>query len=1233
VSGDVTAIDTQRGRSTELDQVQTGTASIQLDNWDGRYTPGRAYGPEILPPLIGSTTATQWKPYAGITATPMSNIPTPAGYTGSNSYVLFSGPSATVGQQIAYSPRVPVKAGTPYKGSFQVRNPGSASVALSARIAFYDANGNQIVTGLDRDFAYRQYADVVRMSLPDTYHRMGAYETLTNQSNALVGVDPMVCYNVGAGASWSNYQGTGPGSGAFNAANFSVAEPCGLHIAVNSGAASSVEFWFQTTSAGPIMADYTSSGLTWYNPIAPNGAVDGTSGRLWPGLYVGTDGYLYCQATAQSGTQIKSPYPVNDGMWHHYVVSCNSFSPSYYLDGVLIGTDTSVAGGPFRPILGCADVTHNTTYHVGTGTPALLALPTNGFWTGNISDFAQYRQALSARDVADHYRHGSTSTVAVPPAGTGVLANRWFPLSASGVAPAGAVTASLAIQADQALTSVNFGVYGASLKPVSTNYGKILPRRKVRVFSTTGQNLMPPGLNSGYQTYNAIPAGVDANETGAWVLAGGTNFSYANGITTYAANSSSVASLALYGPSGNGLSVPWMLVPGNTYTFTGQVAAWSFAANSTGVTIGINTTISSAPGSSTYFNGSVTPQSISPGDVSWKTVSWTFTIPSTYQQPEFLFTLFTNETVSSGTTYGWQTAFRNLQLIDVTNGQSIPAYAQGDGTMPVFQGFVDKWESLTEYDDTASVVATCSDPMRIMGDTQLPKAPQAFGFQPDWRVLGAWEMNNQIGNNPIDPNVQVVGAYFTNANSTYSNMTYTPAFMSNTSGFTPTALPGAFLGSGNKGATWITSPAIYLMSFGKLAAGMSMEFWYLPRESTSDPNPGLYPGGDQYYAAMGPVLSFYSNGTQAYFSGGWQTRSGNSGYFNLGTSKDMFVGGHCALELSTSGGSSPTVVTKCFYNGQLMFTSAAETLNVPSAPQFRLSGPAALTIGGVSINAATFELYAPASYAGTGLDWAGRLAAFKSSRVSGNWTAGQVTDGPPAQQVMPWLMGACGLARPSAQLVTGSSSTSTASLVDPPTFTSATGLDGLNTVTQEIGGLVCMSRYSAVMIQDSAYRTDSVPPFVFSATDATSPDSSLLFLSDIDRTWTESDVTQGANTFTVQNYPAFLRYGSHRQTMTVRDADLNETQRAVGFLASYMLPSTRCDSAQFTVINQALAALVPMVDVGSRVAFTNLPANAPQSEYFAWVESVAVSAKADGGTLVPTVTFSLSPDFAHLPIQ
>jgi hypothetical protein len=521
--------------------------------------------------------------------------------------------------------------------------------------------------------------------------------------------------------------------------------------------------------------------------------------------------------------------------------------------------------------------------------------------------------------------------------------------------------------------------------------------------------------------------------------------------------------------------------------------------------------------------------------------------------------------------------------------------------------------------------------MRIMGDTQLPKAPQAFGFQSDWRVLGSFEMNGQTGNNPIDPNQQVVGAYARNSNTVYNNMTYSPTYLSTTPGNSPVSLPGDFLGTGNLGLTWQTSPAIYLMSFGKLAAGMSIEFWFIPRQNTSDPNPGLYPGGDQYLTAFGPVISMYAGSTYHYFSCGWSNRSGNSANVSIGAANDMFNGGHVAVEMTTSGGSAPTVTTKLFYNGSLVTTSAADTLALPAAPQFQISGNASLSIAGVTIAPATFECYAPAAYAGTGLDWNTRLSAFKSSKVDGYTATGTVVDGPPAQTVVPWLIGACGLARPP--VVTGSPSTSALSLVDPPMFTSSTGLDGINTLVQQLGGLICMSRYSAVMIQDWAYRTDAVVPYVFSALDATAPDSSLLFLSDIDRTWTEVDFAQGSFSYTMNNYPAYLRYGSHRQSMAVRDADLNQYARPSLFLAEYMVPATRCDSAQFTVINQALAASVMRVDVGSRVVFTDLPANAPTDQYFAWVESVAVSAKADGGTLVPTVTFSLSPDFAHLPIQ
>lgn len=1231
VSADVMAIETQRGRDSELDQVQTGTASIQLDNWDGRYTPGRAYGPELLPAHVRNTDDATWWAHGPHAALSINSGKTPpAGYLGSSTVLEIDITSGLAQEDQAYSTSVPVTPGKPYKGSFLMQATSTAAALVSARIAFYNAAGAEITSGVDHDYAYNQYPAVVKMSLPDTYHRMGAGETLTNQSNAVVGVDPMVCYNVTSAPSWDKY---GSGTAAsFNGTN-SVAEPCGVHIAVQSDQASSVELWFKASIAGPILADYqTLYNGTWYNAITAAGVPDLSSGRMWPALYVGGDGYLYCQAQQYASVQVKSPYLVNDGLWHHYVAASGGGVTKYYLDGVLIGSDP-LGSAPGRPILGCADFTHHTT--LSDGTTSLVSRPASNYFTGQITDFAQYRHMVSAVDVADHYRHGITEARRIPINSNANL-GFWFPVSAVATAPTGAVKASLLMRTEQAYASSTLFLYSPSLREISPNYGTILPRRKVRVFSTTGRNLMPPGLNLGYRV-NATPAGVDVNEEGAWYADANTNFSASGGVTFYGP-ATNTAGATLYGPSGNGPAVPWMLLPGHSYTFTCQVKGASFSTNHSSSVCAAYTSVTSDPTAAVSFSGSSNTATLSLAG--WSTLTYSFTIPRTYTQPEFRFSIATTETLSSGTTYSWVTAIQNMQLVDTTSGSTVPAYTAGDGTMPVFQGFVDKWESLTEYDDTASVVATCSDPMRIMGDTQLPKPPQAFGFQPDWRVLGSWEMTPNLGNSPVDPNIQLIGAYQNGGNTPYSNMDYSP-------GFAQAVLPGVFLGNGNLGVSWVTSPAIYLMSFGKLAAQMSIEFWFIPRVSTSDPS-GSFNAGDQYLTALGPFISMYSStsstvgGGYHYFSCGWTDRNTSTSNVTPGAANDLLNGGHVAIELTTSGGSSPTVVTKVIYNGSVLMTSGAETLTLPS-PQFQISGSAPLTVGGVSIGAHNCEVYAPASYAAVGLDWAGRLAAFKSGRVSGNWDPYSNVDGPPAQAVVPWLMGACGLARPSSQLVSGSPSTSAASLVDPPMFTSASGLESLNTMTSQLGGVICMSRYGGVMVQDSAYRSDSVVPFVFSAEGATAPDASLLFLSDIDRTWTEADVTQGDGaagnpsqgnaSFAIANYPAFLRYGSHRQSINVREAARPEHARAVAFLGSYMVPSTRCDSAQFTVINQDLAALVPRVDVGSRVVFTDLPANAPTDQFFAWVESVSVSAKADGGTLVPTVTFALSPDFTHLPIQ
>jgi hypothetical protein len=1227
VSGYVTSVDTQRGRSTELDDIQTGTATIALDNSDGRFTPGRAYGKELLPDNVRSSTG--WNQnttgFTVGTYTGISSVSSPTLSWSNSLQAIVS--TALAGNRIVRTTAVPVTPGKQYRGSVMA-SASAGTLQAQTAIRFYDVNGTDLGNGTDFDTTWKQYADVVRASMPVAYHRMN--DAGGNSCAPTAGRDPMVTYNVAAGAAGSSWAAGGTASaGVFNGTS-SIAEACGIPLATvidngSSGGTSSVELWFNTTTPGGLLADAPSALSTNYSSpsqytISSAGAPVG-GGVLFPVAYIGTDGYLYCQQSGYMPTPPKSAYPVNDGLWHHLVIA----GGTCYLDGVQFGTGTVALS---RPVLGYVD------FSASAPSPAK---PSTGYFAGSMADVALYRHALTAQAVADHYRHGVDALRPVRSSGS-TYPLPWGLLATSVTAPANAFTASVEVVTGNAGT---FYFDSFSLRQVSPFYGRIRPRRRVRVFATTGQNLMPPGLNLGYQTYSAIPTGVDANETGAFVLAGGTNFGFdpSSGVATYSANSSSVAALSLYGPSGNGLSVPWMLLPGNTYTFSAQVAAWRFAAASTGVTIGINTTVNSQPGSSTYFNGSVTPQHINPGDVSWKTVSWTFTIPSTYTQPEFLFTFYTSETVSSGTTFGWQTAFRNLQLVDVTNGQTIPAYQAGDATMPVFIGVADKWESTTEYDESATVQLSCSDMMRALGESQMTDAPQSLGFRPDWNCLGAWSLSQtvdligDVAN--VAPNQLLGTALIYSANTAaVSNM-----FISENPN---TSLPGRYLPSGNGGINFNTALAHYLLSFGKLPAKGAVEFWFRPYNSSGTPD--VWNGGDNLMCASGPFLSMYiGTGGVGQVSCGWNGRKATSTNTAPGSpANEMTRGGHVAIEVITSGGASPTASVQVFYDGISVVSSSGEAFG-PVAQQynghysgFSIGGDRNFTdpITSVSLPQFCGEVYSPAMYGNAGLDWATRVNLFSVSvgfAVNTPVNNGSVIS--VAQTQLPWIAAASGVTQPIAV----GSPAGFSSDADVPIFNSGTGLDAFKAQAAQTMGMVVFNRYGALSIQDNTFRQNGNSLTLFDCKGSNGPDSAMLYVNDIDRTWTSVQLNADSGSTVWNSFAGWSQYGWHQQAQGVQGVTAATGTYAWGFLANYLQPTARIDSASFTVTNNALAASALMVDIGSHVGFSNLPDNAPgdgpYGAYYCWVESVKVSAKAEGGVIVPTVQVTLSPDFTYVPIM
>jgi hypothetical protein len=1218
VSGYVTQVDTQRGRSTELDDIQTGTATVVLDNSDGRFTPGRAYGKELLPDNVRTSSAFAQSGSNGFTPgtnTALHSASSPTLSWQRSLQAIVS--TAVAGNRIVRTAAVPVKPGLQYRASVMA-TVSTGTAQAQAAIRFYDSSGNDLGNGTDYDTTWKQYADVVRASMPVAYHRMN--DAGGNSCAPTAGRDPMVTYNVTAGAAGSSWAAGGTASvGVFNGTS-SIAEPCGIPLAtvVNNSASagtSSVELWFNTTTPGGLLADAPSAVMSsnFSNPVQYTISSAGapvTGGALIPVVHIGTDGYLYCEGTG------KSLFPVNDGLWHHLV----NAGGVYYLDGVQFFTGSRKFS---RPVLGYVDFTASGTW---------TAKPSTGWFNGRMADVALYRHALTPQTIADHYRHGVAGPRPVQSIGS-TYPLPWGLLTSGVTAPANAFTASVEVVTSNAGT---FYFDSFSLRTVSPFYGRIRPRRRVRVFATTGQNLMPPGLNLGYQTYSGIPAGVDDNETGTWVLASGTNLGFdpSSNVTTYAANSNTVSGLSLYGPSGNGISVPWMLLPGNTYVFQCQVACWRFATNSTGVTIGINTTVNSSPGSSTYFNGSVPVQHINKGDVSWKTVSYTFTIPTTYTQPEFLFTVFTSETVSSGT-FAWQTALRNLQLVDVTNGQTIPAYQPGDATMPVFVGVADKWESTTEYDQTATVQLSCSDMMRALGESQMSSAPQSLGFRPDWNCLGSWDLSqeDQFDNIANEAPNQLFGtANLHTANTAAVNNLFTSEYPN-------VSLTGRYLPQGNGGINFQTGLCQYLLSFGKLAAKGSLEFWFRPYNNAGSPD--VWNGGDNLICGSGPLLSMYiGSGGTGQVSCGWNGRKATSTNIAPGSPGNLMTrGGHVAMEVITSGGASPTVSVQVFYNGTSVVSSSGEAFG-PVTQQYN-GNYSALSIGGdrnftdpisgTSLPQFCGEVYAPAMYGNTGMDWATRVNLFSVS--IGNPANTPVNNGSvisATQTQLPWIVAASGMPLP---ITVGSQS----SPADVPVFSGGTGLDAFKAQAAQTMGMVVFNRYGALSIQDSTFRQSGNDVYSFDCTGATGPDSAMLYVNDIDRTWTSVQLSGDNGTTTWNSFAGWAQYGWHQQSQTVQNTTAATGGYAWGFLANYLQPTARIDSASFTVNNNALAATALLIDIGSHVQFMDLPDNAPADgpyqAYMCWAESVKVSAQAQGGVIVPTVQVTLSPDFTYVPIM
>ncbi|WP_169454351.1 LamG-like jellyroll fold domain-containing protein [Catelliglobosispora koreensis] len=154
----------------------------------------------------------------------------------------------------------------------------------------------------------------------------------------------------------------------------------------NGNRESTVSLWFRTTTAGVL---YSAQNRPISDQTAPN---------YQPAIYVGTDGKLRGGYWGNGApAQVTSSKIVTDGAWHHVALSTNGTKHTLYVDGMPAGDVTSA--------LAIQDFGATVYNYLGagkwTGWPAVTN--TVGRFKGQMSDFAYFTRAISAREVETQF--------------------------------------------------------------------------------------------------------------------------------------------------------------------------------------------------------------------------------------------------------------------------------------------------------------------------------------------------------------------------------------------------------------------------------------------------------------------------------------------------------------------------------------------------------------------------------------------------------------------------------------------------------------------------------------------------------------------------------------------------------------------------------------------------------------------------------------------------------------
>ncbi|CCH30243.1 YD repeat-containing protein [Saccharothrix espanaensis DSM 44229] len=230
------------------------------------------------------------------------------------------------------------------------------------------------------------YRSAVLDSKPDSYWRLGegSGEDAVSQVATNLGKDKGAHRGTQLGAPGA-LNGTADTATTFNGTSSYVKLPDG---AIKKSRDLSVELWFKTTSGGPLVGFQRAA-----FDRDPIGAV--------PVLYVDKDGKLRGQFWHGRVDPITSAAAVNDGNWHHVVLSGSLAVQNLFLDGAKVGTS---AGEIDDSLLNFGQI--GASHVVG---PADWA--PHGWWpgegkkhfTGQIDEVAIYQHPLGEEAARAHF--------------------------------------------------------------------------------------------------------------------------------------------------------------------------------------------------------------------------------------------------------------------------------------------------------------------------------------------------------------------------------------------------------------------------------------------------------------------------------------------------------------------------------------------------------------------------------------------------------------------------------------------------------------------------------------------------------------------------------------------------------------------------------------------------------------------------------------------------------------